>query len=118
MAESHSQTKVKSSSKITLVNIPDVLPANDNPPLSDGQRLSANIIDFLRGVDRGQWTMQIRGIAGVLFETTGDPFSNHRQREIVGELVRLGWARPRGRASVSGYTLVMPAKEILKKMGY
>lgn len=118
MAKSHSQAKVQSGSKVTVVSIPDVLPANETPPLTENQRLSANIIDFLRGIDRGEWTMQTYGIAGVFLETTGDPFSFHRQRKIVMELVRLGWARPRGSKSFSGYTLVMPAKEILRKMGF
>jgi|WetSurMetagenome_2_1015567.scaffolds.fasta_scaffold304276_1 hypothetical protein len=118
MAKSHSQAKVQSGSKVTVVSIPDVLPANDIPPFTENQKLSANIIDFLRGIEREEWTMQTYGVAGVFLETTGDPFSFHRQRKMVTELVRLGWARPKGSKSFSGYTLVMPAKDILQKMGF
>lgn len=114
MAKSYPQAKIKSSRQVTLVNIPDVLPANDRPPMTDGQRLSANIIDFLVGVCEERWKASSLGEREEYFQKTGDPISNKQIRKIRSELVRLGWAIP----STQGYRLVMPAEDILKKMGF
>ena len=117
MAGAHSQTKVTSSTRTTVIDIPEYLEANPVKRLTEKQKLSANVIDFLRGIVTGEWDLSRSRWSGKTLPTTGTVMTKVQVGTIRDELMRLGWADWRySSGKNNGWYLASSAKDILEKI--
>ena len=117
MAKSHSQAKVTSSTRTTVIEIPECLEANPVKRLTDKQKLSANVIDFLHGLVSQKWGLSHKSWTGKALNTTGTIMTKVQVNLIRDELMRLGWADwryPSGKNN--GWYLILTAQEILDRI--
>lgn len=116
MAESHLKAKVKSSSQVTLVNIPSFLPKNTRPQLTSEQRRVANVIDFLKGIVSREWTIERGTLLEKTFPTTGQLITRRLTDLVRDDLIASGWAYWNGESKKSGWSLAASPEEILKNI--
>lgn len=116
MAVSHSETKVSSRSRATVIDIPESLEPNP-ARLTPNQKLSANVIDFLREFANGEIGISRKTWVGKVLPTTNMALSHGVGFSIRDELIRLGWAEWNYETGKNnGWRLVLPANEILEKI--